>query len=241
MLPGLSSADLPLVGPGMAGLDEAGRGCLAGPVAAAAVILPDGFSLDGLTDSKKLSAAERERLAPLIRERALAWGIGAVWPRRIDRINILQASLEAMALAAASLRRRAGNSRTQPSFPSLLLIDGNKTIPEDVLTEALIRRTDKPALPRQKSVVRGDSLITAISAASVLAKTWRDRLMTAFARIYPGYGFEIHKGYGTRAHHAALQKLGPCPLHRMTFRGVLPAAQTAASGLEAPLPLSPEE
>ena len=133
MLPGLSPAALPLAGPGMAGLDEAGRGCLAGPVAAAAVILPDGFSLDGLTDSKKLTAAERERFAPLIRERSLAWGIGAVWPRRIDRINILQASLEAMALAAASLRRRTGDRRPQPSFPSLLLIDGNRTIPEDVL------------------------------------------------------------------------------------------------------------
>ena len=117
MLPGLSPAALPLAGPGMAGLDEAGRGCLAGPVAAAAVILPDGFSLDGLTDSKKLTAAERERFAPLIRERSLAWGIGAVWPRRIDRINILQASLEAMALAAASLRRRTGDRRPQPSFP----------------------------------------------------------------------------------------------------------------------------
>ncbi|MEF2807282.1 MAG: ribonuclease HII, partial [Desulfovibrio sp.] len=146
-----------------------------------------------------------------------------------------------MALAAASLRRRTGDRRPQPSFPSLLLIDGNRTIPEDVLAEALGRRTDKPALPRQKSVVRGDSLITAISAASVLAKTWRDRLMTAFARVYPGYGFEIHKGYGTRAHLEALQKLGPCPLHRMTFRGVLPAAQTAASAPDVPLPLSSEE
>lgn len=236
MLPGLEHADdLPLLGPAMAGLDEAGRGCLAGPVAAAAVILPEGFCLDGLTDSKKLSAAERERFAPVIRDRAVAWGIGAVWPQRIDSINILRASLEAMALAAASLRRRAGDRRAQPAFPGLLLIDGNKTIPEDVLAAALAKRPDAPALPRQKSVVKGDSLITAISAASVLAKIWRDRLMCALARVYPGYGFEIHKGYGTKAHLEALRTLGPCPIHRMTFRGVRPAGQDTEAGTDGSL------
>ena len=148
----------------MAGIDEAGRGCLAGPVVAAAVILPEAYDLPGLTDSKALSAAQRDHLAPLIRQCALAWGLGVVWPATIDRINILQATFEAMSRAVASLKRR----------PDLLLVDGNKTVPEPVLLPHWRKRhADAPDLPRQNAVVGGDSSVPAISAASVLAKTYR--------------------------------------------------------------------
>lgn len=188
-----------------AGVDEAGRGCLAGPVVAAAVILPR--QIPGLADSKRLSAKKREQLAPLVREAALAWGVGVVWQERIDAVNILRATFEAMAKAAAKLR----------IAPQVLLIDGNREIPEPVLQNALGR----VKLPEQSAIIRGDALIPAISAASILAKTFRDRLMTSLARRWPGYGFEIHKGYGTKAHFAALARLGVCPLHRKTFRGVI--------------------
>ena len=129
----------------MAGIDEAGRGCLAGPVVAAAVILPEEYDLPGLTDSKALSAAQREHLAPLIRQCALAWGLGVIWPATIDRINILQATFEAMSRAVAGLKRR----------PGLLLVDGNKTVPAPVLLPHWRKRhADAPDLPRQKSVER---------------------------------------------------------------------------------------
>ena len=172
----------------MAGIDEAGRGCLAGPVVAAAVILPEEYDLPGLTDSKALSAAQREHLAPLIRQCALAWGLGVIWPATIDRINILQATFEAMSRAVAGRKRHA----------------------------------DAPDLPRQNAVVGGDSSVPAISAASVLAKTYRDMLMEHLERRHPGYGFARHKGYGTADHYEALHRLGPCRQHRLTFRGVLP-------------------
>jgi len=191
----------------MVGLDEAGRGCLAGPVAAAAVILPESYDLPGLTDSKKLSPARRERLAVSIKAQAVAWAVGFAWPAEIDRINILQASLAAMARAARHLGR----------VPTHLVIDGNQRIPATFLT-------DLPELPRQETVVGGDLTVPAISAASILAKTARDRLMIVLSRRYPGYGFEAHKGYGVAVHLAALRRLGPCPLHRLTFRGVLPDA-----------------
>lgn len=197
----------------MAGIDEAGRGCLAGPVVAAAVILPEAYDLPGLTDSKALSAAQREHLAPLIRQCALAWGLGVVWPATIDRINILQATFEAMSRAVASLKRR----------PDLLQVDGNKTVPEPVLLPHWSKRhADAPDLPRQNAVVGGDSSVPAISAASVLAKTYRDMLMEHLDRHHPGYGFARHKGYGTADHYEALHRLGPCRQHRLTFRGVLP-------------------
>lgn len=202
----------------MAGIDEAGRGCLAGPVVACAVILPSRYELPGLTDSKLLSARQREKLAPAIRATAVAWSLGVVWPRRIERVNILQATLEAMSRAVCTLH----------AVPSLLLIDGNKTIPEDVLHPAW--RKSKPAPPaRQRALVGGDRSEPAISAASILAKTFRDRLMKALARRWPGYGLERHMGYGTREHLAALRRLGPSPLHRLTFRGVLPSEASPAA------------
>lgn len=191
----------------VAGLDEAGRGCLAGPVVASAIILRDNFNLPGLADSKQLSPKKREILAGQIRAQALTWGLGAVWPWRIDEINILGASLEAMAIAASKLSPR----------PSMLLIDGNQ-----VIKTAILDCFWQGALPRQKAIIRGDQLVNVISAASILAKTWRDRLMGALAKRWPGYGFEIHKGYPTKAHRQALTLLGPCRMHRRSFRGCLP-------------------
>jgi ribonuclease HII len=189
----LSLCDLPhgLI----AGVDEAGRGCLAGPVVAAACILPESYDLPGLTDSKALSALKRQTLALAIRKQAVAWALGLAWPREIDRVNILQASLRSMERAVARLRAR----------PVFLLIDGNQTC-----------RSQIP----QRTVVGGDALVPAISAASILAKTWRDHLLSVLDRKYPGYGLAIHKGYGTAAHLTALRGLGPSAMHRLTFRGV---------------------
>lgn len=192
-----------------AGTDEVGRGCLAGPVVAAAVILPDEYDLPYLTDSKALSARRRQKLAPAIRSCALAWGLGVVWPARIMQINILQASLEAMAIAISWLRKS----------PACILIDGSFTIPAHVLDRFWRKRHAAP-LPKQIAIIKGDAKIPAISAASILAKTFRDRLMTAFSRIWPEYGFDQHKGYGTRQHFMALQKSGPCRIHRLNFKGV---------------------
>ncbi|MBF0482519.1 MAG: ribonuclease HII [Desulfovibrionaceae bacterium] len=188
----------------MAGLDEAGRGCLAGPVVAAAVILPDYYELAGLADSKTLSPERRELLAGYIRREAVAFAYGLVWPGRIDAINILQASLLAMAKAVARLK----------TSPATLYIDGDKTIPGEHLAGLSLR-------PRQQAIVDGDSLVPAISAASILAKTYRDRLMGVLDRRHPGYGFAAHKGYGVKEHLDALRRLGPCPQHRLTFKGVL--------------------
>ncbi|WP_461208413.1 ribonuclease HII [Desulfocurvus sp. DL9XJH121] len=180
-----------------AGLDEAGRGCLAGPVVSAAVILPPDFSLPGLTDSKKLTEARRLELEPAIKAGCAAWALGLAWPAEIDATNILRASLASMARAVERLK----------TVPVFLAVDGNQTIPSSI---------------PQQTVVGGDAKIPAISAASVLAKTFRDRLMTALDRRYPGYGFAVHKGYGTKAHLAALRESGPSRMHRRTFRGVLP-------------------
>ncbi len=226
-LPGLSLPATVLPGGShVVGIDEVGRGCLAGPVVACAVILPDEFELKGLDDSKKLTPAQREKLAPLIKNMASAWSLGIVWPGRIDRINILQATFEAMAQA---LGRVLVHIQEKP--PYTVLVDGNKTIPDDKISsfcpDALCSQI------RQKCVVKGDSLSPAISAASILAKVWRDNLMLHLARRWPGYGFEIHKGYGTKAHYEALEKLGPSPAHRLSFRGV--AADSAADCQPAPL------
>lgn len=229
LLPGLAA--LPEAA-ATAGVDEAGRGCLAGPVVAAAVILPEDASLPGLADSKTLSERQRDALAPLIRRTALAWGLGMVWPRRIETINILQATFEAMSRAVSSLGRHG-------PLPELLLIDGNKTLPPEQLRSALARAGyTPPNLPRQRAVVHGDATEAAISAASILAKTQRDKLMTALDRRWPVYGFARHKGYGTADHYAALRAHGPCPLHRLTFRGVLPeapAAQTERTAVQGSL------
>ena len=174
------------------GVDEAGRGPLAGPVCAAAVILPKGLEIPGLTDSKKLTDKKRRELMPVIKEQAIAYGIGFASEKEIDEINILQATYLAMERALAQLEGKA----------DLALIDGN--------------RAKDFGLP-VKTVVKGDSLSANIAAASVLAKVTRDDIMVEMAQKYPEYGFEIHKGYGTKAHYAALTEHGPCEIHRMTF------------------------
>ena len=174
------------------GVDEAGRGPLAGPVCAAAVILPRGHQIPGLNDSKKLTDKKRRELMPIIKEQAIAYGIGLASEKEIDEINILQATYLAMERALAQLDGKA----------DLALIDGN--------------RAKDFGMP-VKTVVKGDSLSASIAAASILAKVTRDDLMEAYAEEYPGYGFEIHKGYGTKAHYAALTEKGPSPIHRMTF------------------------
>ena len=174
------------------GVDEAGRGPLAGPVCAAAVILPKHLVIPGLDDSKKLSDKCRRELFPMIKEQAVAFGIGLASHEEIDEINILQATFLAMERAIAQLQVK----------PEYALIDGN--------------REKDFGLP-VKTVVKGDSLSSSIAAASVLAKVTRDDLMLEMAEEYPGYGFEIHKGYGTKAHYAALAEKGPSPIHRMTF------------------------
>jgi len=174
------------------GVDEAGRGPLAGPVCAAAVILPKDLELPGLTDSKKLTDKKRRELFPLIQEHAIAYGIGMATEQEIDEINILQATFLAMQRALDQLSVK----------PDLALIDGNR---------------EKDFGVPVKTVVKGDSLSANIAAASILAKVTRDNLMTELAETYPQYGFEIHKGYGTKAHYAALTEHGPSPIHRMTF------------------------
>ena len=174
------------------GVDEAGRGPLAGPVCAAAVILPEHLEIPGLTDSKKLTDKKRRELYPVIKEQAIAYGIGFATEQEIDEINILQATFLAMQRALDQLSVK----------PELALIDGNR---------------EKDFGIPVKTVVKGDSLSANIAAASVLAKVTRDDLMVEMAEKYPQYGFEIHKGYGTKVHYAALTEHGPCPAHRMSF------------------------
>lgn len=174
------------------GVDEAGRGPLAGPVCAAAVILPPNVDIPGLNDSKKLSDKKRRELYPIIKEQAIAYGIAFADHGEIDEINILQATYLAMERAINQLCVK----------PELALIDGNRAKDFGIPVE---------------TVVHGDSLSASIAAASVLAKVTRDDYMLQMAQQYPGYDFEIHKGYGTKAHYAALTKMGPCPIHRMSF------------------------
>ncbi len=174
------------------GVDEAGRGPLAGPVCAAAVILPPNADIPGLNDSKKLSDKRRRELFPVIKEQALAFGIAFADHSEIDEINILQATYLAMERAIGQLAVK----------PELALIDGNRAKDFGIPVE---------------TVVHGDSLSASIAAASILAKVTRDDYMLEMAEKYPGYGFEIHKGYGTRAHYAALSEKGPCAIHRMSF------------------------
>lgn len=176
----------------LAGVDEAGRGPLAGPVCAAAVILPVGLEIPGLDDSKKLSEKKREALFDIIKEKALHWSVAFAGHEEIDRLNILNATYLAMNRAIEGLGAE----------PELTIIDGNRN-----------RGIDHPSV----TVVGGDGKCADVAAASILAKVTRDRYMLEMARLYPGYGFEKHKGYGTREHYAALKALGPCEIHRRTF------------------------
>jgi len=184
----------------VAGVDEAGRGPLCGPVYAAAVILDPARSIDGLNDSKKLSEKKREALAPLIRERALAWAVGVATVEEIDRLNILHATMLAMRRAVEGLGMR----------PDEVLIDGNR-VPPGLAVPA-------------RAIVGGDASEPSISAASILAKTGRDHEMKALAQRYPQYGIARHKGYPTPEHLAALRAHGPSPIHRRSFA---PVAQCA--------------
>ncbi len=179
----------------VAGVDEAGRGPLAGPVVAAAVILDPLKPIEGLADSKVLSERKRERLYEEIKERALSWSIALATVEEIDNINILQASLLAMSRAVEGLTIQ----------PEQVLVDGNK-----------LPKLSMPAL----AIVKGDSKVQAISAASILAKVTRDRIMSLYHKKYPEYGFQQHKGYPTETHRIALRKFGPSAIHRLTFYGV---------------------
>lgn len=184
----------------VAGVDEVGRGPLAGPVVAAAVILDPARPIDGLADSKKLSEAKRQMLVPLIQARALAWALGRAEVEEIDALNILQASLLAMRRAVLAL----------PVAPEFALIDGN--------------RCPDLACPAE-AIVKGDSRVAAISAASIIAKVARDREMVELDALYPGYGLAGHKGYPSPAHLAALERLGVTPIHRRSFAPVRRLAQ----------------
>jgi ribonuclease HII len=180
----------------VAGIDEAGRGPLAGPVVAAAVILDPKRRIRGLADSKVLAPERREELAVLIRERAVAWATGSADVEEIDRINILHATMLAMTRAVAALS----------VAPEEALVDGNRC----------------PTLScRVRAIVKGDRDVKAISAASIIAKTTRDALLRELDKLYPAYGFAQHKGYGTPEHLAALERHGPCPIHRRSFAPVV--------------------
>jgi ribonuclease HII len=179
----------------IAGVDEAGRGPLAGPVVAAAVILPEGVELSGIRDSKQMSPDAREEAFPVIHRKALAARIGVVSHKYIDEFNILRAALEAMRRAVMALD-------PQPDF---LLVDGIHTVPIPI---------------RQRCLKKGDQLSQSISAASVLAKVYRDRIMCCYHEMYPDYGFDKHKGYGTARHLEAIRQYGASPVHRMSFKGV---------------------
>lgn len=185
----------------VAGLDEVGRGCLAGPVVAASCILDPTKPLpEGLDDSKKLTEASRDEIAAQLKEACIAYAIGQVEAEEIDRINILEATKQAMLNAIASMDPK----------PDFLLVDA-----------LYLKRSPLP----QKSIIKGDSISASIAAASILAKTYRDDLMKAYDTEYPQYGFAGHKGYGAAVHLEALKIHGPCVLHRMSFRGVLPERQ----------------
>ena len=183
----------------IAGVDEAGRGCLAGPVVAASVILPQDLIIEGLKDSKQLSAKKRDEMYDRVCESALAWSWSAVDAPEIDRINILQATLLAMRESVKKLR----------VVPNFILIDGRDTI--------------QSSIP-QKAISKGDVFSHSVAAASVIAKVTRDRLMCDYAKSYPAFSFQVHKGYGTKLHLEELAQSKPTPLHRMTFRRVSPSS-----------------
>ena len=187
----------------IAGIDEVGRGPLAGPVVAAAVILPKDALIEGVNDSKKLSEKKREKLYDDIINNALAWGVGIVDHTVIDEINILNATRKAMKLAIEDLKVK----------PDFILIDAEKKVDTDGI----------PYLP----IIKGDALSISIGAASIIAKVTRDRMMREYDKIFPMYGFEKHKGYGTKAHVEALKEFGPCMIHRQSFlKKILKDTQT---------------
>ena len=188
--------ELPEIKGLLAGTDEAGRGPLAGNVVAAAVILDMAVTIDGLDDSKKLSEKKRQTLAEEIKQKALAWSVVSISPQQIDEMNILQASLFAMKTAAEDLTVR----------PDHVFVDGNKT-----LIDCFCNNT---------AIIKGDSRVAEISAASILAKVERDAQMLELHKQYPEYGFDKHKGYPTKLHMEALQKHGPCPQHRRSYKPV---------------------
>lgn len=187
-----------------AGVDEAGRGPLAGPVVVAAVILPAGYQLESLDDSKRLTALKRERLAPQIERQAISFAVEFVEADEIDRVNILQATMNGMQRAVENLK----------PAPQRALIDGNRA---------------PPLTCEVRTIVGGDALIASISAASVLAKVYRDRLMLSMHGLYPDYGFDRHKGYPTAHHLERLKALGPCPIHRKSFAPVRKAIELGSS------------
>lgn len=208
----------------VAGLDEVGRGPWAGPVVAAAVVFPRGLTHPEINDSKLITARKREALAPWIKENALAWGLGVVSSEEIDKINILQASLLAMAVAFRQLR----------PTPDYLLIDGSHKIPNSFFVDSLTRYSNdeyannqytnnerpKGCVPFQMAIKKGDQLSISIAAASIVAKVARDRMMMDYDKLYPEYGFGRHKGYGSPVHLDALNRYGPLPIHRRSFRPV---------------------
>ena len=179
----------------IAGVDEAGRGCLAGPVVAAAVILPRSWNIAAVNDSKQLTALQREKLFAFIQAQAVSYGVGVISETVIDAVNILQATYLAMAQALAALT----------VTPQYLLLDA-----------VILKNVPIPQL----GIIKGDTLSISIAAASIMAKVTRDRLMREYDRQYPAYGFAQHKGYGTKRHLHAIATYGPCPIHRKTFRGV---------------------
>jgi len=192
----------------VAGVDEAGMSPWAGPIVAAAVVLPDDFDVPGIDDSKRLSAPHREELAARIRRRATAWGLGGASPVEIARLNLYHAGRLAMRRAVAALRPQ----------PAALLVDARRV----------------PGWPgEQIELVRGDRLSYSIAAASILAKTTRDAHMRWLDRLYPGYGFEQHKGYGVAAHRRALEALGPSPAHRQAFEAVARCCQSRGRALQS--------
>lgn len=221
----------------VAGLDEVGRGPLAGPVVAGAVVFPRGISHPQINDSKLLSAKARETLVPWIKGKALAWGVGIVGPGEIDRMNILSASLLAMAEAL----------RHMNPAPDCLLIDGNQEIPVEFFQATGNRQqaTDRQqatgsrqesfilapqVFPFQRAIKKGDRLSISIAAASILAKVARDEIMTDYDRLYPEYGFGRHKGYASQSHLAALSRYGPSPIHRRSFSPIREWPEVALGG-----------
>jgi ribonuclease HII len=195
----------------IAGIDEAGRGPLAGPVVSGAVILPDCFNCPGVTDSKKLSEKKRDALFPVIKAQALAVGIGLASHQEIDQINILKASL-------LSMKRAVENLTLGPDFLHLNCADPNFLLPDFLLIDG--KFTIDMDLPQQ-AIIKGDSKSISIAAASIVAKVTRDRLMADLHKTYPQYNFIQHKGYPTKAHKQAIIEYGPSPVHRKTFNGVI--------------------